>query len=131
MLSVEQAEQIILDLVQPFDPDRDTETLDLLDAIGRILAQPVTSDLDFPHWDNSAMDGYAVRYADVQGCDAASIDLEIVEEIPAGYQPQQVIQSGQSRADFDWLGHAHGRRYGGDAGKHGAIGRSGHDPGGS
>ncbi len=95
MLPVEQAEQIILDLVQPFDRDTDTETLDLLAARGRILAQPVTTSLDFPHWDNSAMDGYAVRYADVQVCDPP-IELEIVEEIPAGYQPQKTIAPGQA-----------------------------------
>lgn len=97
MRSVEEAEQIILDRVQPFDRDRDTETLDLLGAIGRILAQPVTSSLDFPHWDNSAMDGYAVRYEDVQFCrGSAPIVLEIVEEIPAGYQPQKTIAPGQA-----------------------------------
>ena len=95
MLPVEQAEQIILDLVQPFDRDRDTETLDLLAARGRILAQPITSSLDFPHWDNSAMDGYAVRYQDVQSCEPP-IELEIVEEIPAGYPPQKPIAPGQA-----------------------------------
>ena len=68
MISVEQAESIILDLVHPLDADRDHEVLDLLDATGRVLAGSVTSALDFPHWDNSAMDGYAVRYADVQAC---------------------------------------------------------------
>jgi molybdopterin molybdotransferase len=97
MRSVNQAQQIILDLVQPLDPGQAVETLSLLDASGRILAEPIASSLDFPHWDNSGMDGYAVRYADVQTCTAATpATLAIVEEIPAGYQPQKIIQPGQA-----------------------------------
>jgi len=97
MLPVNQAEQLILNLVQPLDVGQDGETLNLLDASGRILAEPIISSLDFPHWDNSAMDGYAVRYADVQGCAAETpVTLTIVEEIPAGYQPQKTIQPGQA-----------------------------------
>ena len=97
MLPVNQAEQLILNLIQPLDSGQDGETLNLLNASGRILAAPITSSLDFPHWDNSAMDGYAVRYADVQGCAAESpVTLTIVEEIPAGYQPQKTIQPGQA-----------------------------------
>ena len=101
MLPVKQAESIILDLVQPLDGQQDTEIVNLDAALGRILAAPVTSKLDFPHWDNSAMDGYAVRFADVQGCDANQpATLEIVEEIPAGDKPQTAIQSGQAARIF-------------------------------
>nr|WP_290226669.1 gephyrin-like molybdotransferase Glp [Trichocoleus desertorum] len=100
MLPVKQAEALILDLVSPLsahNSNQNTEVLDLLSASGRILAAPVTSALDFPHWDNSAMDGYAVRFADVQSCSAEQpVTLEIVEEIPAGYQPQKHVQSGQA-----------------------------------
>ncbi len=97
MLSVKEAESVILGLVEPFNEQVDAEIVDLSAAMGRILASPVTSQLDFPHWDNSAMDGYAVRYADVQSCNAARpAVLEIVEEIPAGYQPQRSIQQGQA-----------------------------------
>ncbi|MBW4521667.1 MAG: molybdopterin molybdotransferase MoeA [Scytolyngbya sp. HA4215-MV1] len=97
MLPVHQAEQLILSLVHPFNPDHDVEVLDLLKACDRVLAAPIISQLDFPHWDNSAMDGYAVRFADVQTCRPDQpIELEIVEEIPAGYQPQHTIQPGQA-----------------------------------
>ncbi|HBB32423.1 MAG TPA: molybdopterin molybdenumtransferase [Cyanobacteria bacterium UBA9273] len=97
MLLVNEAESIILDLVQPLDRLLDTEVVDLSAATGRILAAPVTSQLDFPHWDNSAMDGYAVRYVDVQFCSPQQPSvLAIVEEIPAGYQPQRSIQAGQA-----------------------------------
>lgn len=97
MLPVKEAESLILSLVQPFDQELDAEIVDLSSARGRILAAPVTSQLDFPHWDNSAMDGYAVRYSDVQACNAQEpAILEIIEEIPAGYQPQCKIQPGQA-----------------------------------
>lgn len=97
MLAVSQAETIILNLVQPLNGRRDTEVVTLLTAIDRILAVPVTSVLNFPHWDNSAMDGYAVRYEDVKHCsDQQPAILEIVEEIPAGREPQRIIQPGQA-----------------------------------
>jgi molybdopterin molybdotransferase len=97
MLPVEEALSIILDLVQPLDGHLDTEVVELSAATGRILASPVTSELDFPHWDNSAMDGYAVRYADVATCNSENpAILEIIEEIPAGYQPQKSLLSGQA-----------------------------------
>ncbi|MBD2043459.1 gephyrin-like molybdotransferase Glp [Microcoleus sp. FACHB-672] len=97
MLPVKEAESIILDLVEPLDHHQDVEVVDLLSAHSRILAVPVMSRLDFPHWDNSAMDGYAVRYKDVAGTNAQQpVQLEIVEEIPAGYKPQVVIKPGQA-----------------------------------
>ncbi|WGV24711.1 molybdopterin molybdotransferase MoeA [Halotia branconii] len=101
MLSVKDAEAIILNLVQPLNEQRDTEIIDLWAASDRILATPVTSSLDFPHWDNSAMDGYAVRYEDVQHSSSAQPTiLEVVEAIPAGYQPQSTIQPGQAARIF-------------------------------
>ncbi|WP_445638689.1 gephyrin-like molybdotransferase Glp [Nostoc sp. DSM 114161] len=101
MLSVSNAQAIILNLAQPLDNQRDTEVVDLLAAFSRILAAPVTSSLDFPHWDNSAMDGYAVRYEDVQHSSAEQPTvLEIIEEIPAGYQPKSTIGAGQAARIF-------------------------------
>ncbi|MBK1986399.1 molybdopterin molybdotransferase MoeA [Sphaerospermopsis aphanizomenoides BCCUSP55] len=101
MLSVRDAEATILNSIQPLNNQQDIEFVDLLMANNRILATPVTSSLDFPHWDNSAMDGYAVRYADVQQAraDKPAI-LEVVEEIPAGYQPQVTIKPGQAARIF-------------------------------
>ncbi|MEL7333547.1 MAG: gephyrin-like molybdotransferase Glp, partial [Cyanobacteria bacterium J06560_2] len=54
---------------------------------------PVTSQLDFPHWDNSAMDGYAVRASDVQ---QVPTTLQIVEEIPAGQPPSKKVEPDQA-----------------------------------
>ncbi|MEM9538069.1 MAG: gephyrin-like molybdotransferase Glp [Cyanobacteria bacterium P01_E01_bin.42] len=98
MISVSEAETIILNLAQPLQT---VEEVTLENASGRILARSVTSTLDFPYWDNSAMDGYAVRYEDVQGCDRdRPKTLKIVEEIPAGIQPQKALSSGEAARIF-------------------------------
>lgn len=98
MLIPTEAESIILNLVQPL---QETETIALKNANGRILAQTVQSELDFPYWDNSAMDGYAVQYEDVKNCsqDHPTI-LEIIEDIPAGKKPQKTLQSRQASRIF-------------------------------
>ena len=101
MLSVSEAENIIFNLAKPLNNQTDIETVDLLTATGKILASPVTSKLDFPHWDNSAMDGYAVIYQDVrEASEKKPAVLKLVEDIPAGYQPQSTIQSGQAARIF-------------------------------
>ncbi|WP_427162737.1 gephyrin-like molybdotransferase Glp [Aliinostoc sp. HNIBRCY26] len=101
MLSVQDTANIIFNLVKPLNQQQDTEVLDLFAVNGRILAAPVTSPLDFPHWDNSAMDGYAVRYADVKNASLEQpVNLEIVAEIPAGHQPQFTLQTGQAARIF-------------------------------
>ena len=101
MLSVNEAEKIILDLVRVLDPDLDSEIVSLDEAQGRILAKPVVGKLDFPHWDNSAMDGYAVRYEDVKDCSADNpVTLEVVSEIAAGDKPTKEIKPRQTARIF-------------------------------
>lgn len=60
MLSFEEARSIILESVQTIG----TERIHLLEATGRVLAEDVAAPWDLPLWDNSAMDGYAVRTED-------------------------------------------------------------------
>lgn len=97
MIPADTAEAQILDLVVPLDSRRDRETVSLLEAMGRVLAESVISPLNFPHWDNSAMDGYAVRYEDVQSASEGNpVELTIIEEIPAGRLPQKSLTSGQT-----------------------------------
>ncbi|MGB3790854.1 MAG: gephyrin-like molybdotransferase Glp [Phormidesmis sp.] len=96
MLPAAEAERLIFTLVSPIET---VETLSLTTpeeaaaSLGRVLAQPVASRLDFPHWDNSAMDGYAVRAADVG---AVPVQLSVIEEIPAGRSPQKRVGPGQA-----------------------------------
>jgi len=62
-------------------PVAERERVALHDALGRVLAAPVASPIDVPGWDNSAMDGYAVRSADLAG---ERPRLRIAQRIPAG-----------------------------------------------
>jgi molybdopterin molybdotransferase len=68
----------LLDAAQPVTA---TEEVPLLEADGRVLAAPLLSGLDVPPLDNSAMDGYALRCADVL---AAGTRLPVTQRIPAG-----------------------------------------------
>lgn len=94
MLSAAAATELILSLSQPLT---DIETLALNLAEGRILAQSITSGLDFPHWDNSAMDGYALRWEDVV---AAPVRLRVTMEIPAGQAPTASLAAGTAARIF-------------------------------
>ncbi|MEM7795048.1 MAG: gephyrin-like molybdotransferase Glp [Cyanobacteria bacterium P01_C01_bin.118] len=96
MVPANDAEKLILDLVTPLG-NGDIETVALADSLGRVLGQSVSSQLDFPHWDNSAMDGYALRYEDVR---TVPVTLAMIEEIPAGQVPKKTLQPGETARIF-------------------------------
>ncbi len=92
-----RADRQAADRPGPDRPGPDRQWIALSEAAGRVLAEPVVSGLDFPHWDNSAMDGYAVRFADVAEASAENpVTLAVVEDIPAGAVPRRSIESGQA-----------------------------------
>lgn len=78
MLSVEQALEQILAQVAPVLA---TEHVSVFAASGRVLARALVSDMDVPPQDNSQMDGYAVRVADVA---AVPVRLPVSQRIAAG-----------------------------------------------
>ncbi len=93
MLPVKDAEKIILNTIQPLT---ETETVGLESITGRVLATAVSSELDYPHEDNSAMDGYAARSSDLSHATPDQpVTLDIIEEIPAGVPPRHPLKSGQ------------------------------------
>ncbi len=101
MLSVQDAEAKILQLVQALDPQRDRESVPLNHAASRILAEDIQSTLDFPYWDNSAMDGYAVRAEDLAQCSPENpVSLKVTMEVPAGCSPSSAIAAGQAARIF-------------------------------
>jgi molybdopterin molybdotransferase len=81
MHSVEQAVTELLDQVRTLPESEDTG---LDQALGRVLARAVTATIDVPPADNSAMDGYAFRHADLAGPEQA---LPLSQRIPAGISP--------------------------------------------
>src|SRR6267154_728973 len=67
-----------------------SETVDLLHAAGRILAEPLFADRDIPPFPRSTRDGYAVRASDLANLPAT---LEIIGEIRAGEKPEEIPAS--------------------------------------
>ncbi|HXE95554.1 MAG TPA: gephyrin-like molybdotransferase Glp [Dongiaceae bacterium] len=84
MVSFEEARSIILDSVQPVG----TERISLPDATGRVLAEDMAAPWDLPLWDNSAMDGYAVRRQD---CTATPCTLRVTGYLPAGAKADGIL----------------------------------------
>ncbi|MGH8894998.1 MAG: gephyrin-like molybdotransferase Glp, partial [Actinomycetes bacterium] len=69
--------------------------LQLLDAHGCILSEPVVAEIDLPMFDNSSVDGYAVRLADVAGAgQSRPVQLPVVGDIAAGSPPTYTVQPG-------------------------------------
>jgi molybdopterin molybdotransferase len=86
MLSFEEARRRILEKVAPVGIER----VQLLDAAGRVTAADYTAPWDMPRWDNSAMDGFAVRSADC----APGTTLKVTDYIPAGASSDDVVTAG-------------------------------------
>ncbi len=87
MLSVTEARERILSCFQAAEE----ETLPLNDCANRILAADVPAPHDLPLFDNSSMDGFAVRSAD-----ASLLTLSVVADIPAGSVPMVALTRGQA-----------------------------------
>jgi molybdopterin molybdotransferase len=67
-----------------------TETIPVLEGLHRVLAEPVASATDLPRFDQSAMDGYAFRAADVAtASDGTPVQLAIARQIAAGDPPSR------------------------------------------
>jgi molybdopterin molybdotransferase len=90
MLSVPEAQKIVLEHARPLPPESAALAPALL---GLVLAEDVASDLDMPPHDKAMMDGYAVRAADLPDGRAT---LAVTEEITAGRTPQAPVGPGQA-----------------------------------
>jgi molybdopterin molybdotransferase len=91
-IEIEQAREIVMGCVEPLGE----ETVALSEALGRVLAEDIRSEEDVPGFDSSAMDGFALRSADVTEASAAG--LAIVGESRAGHPSDRIIESGQAIA---------------------------------
>ena len=86
-----EAQAFILEETPVLGPERIATT----EALGRILCEPVFATRDLPPADNSAMDGYALRRADVEGASReAPKELDVTFEVPAGATPDGTVESG-------------------------------------
>ncbi len=81
MILVEEALHHILEKI----PRLGTERLNILQARGRVLGEEIIAPRNIPPWDNSAMDGYAVRAQDIQGASTKRpAVLKVLGDLPAG-----------------------------------------------
>lgn len=87
--SVHEASERILAGISPLGIER----IPLRESLGRVLAEDVASPIEHPPWDNSSMDGYAVRAADVMtATDASPVVLRVLETVRAGGRPTRALE---------------------------------------
>ncbi len=74
------------------------EKLSILDALGRTLGEDIVAERDNPPWNNSAMDGFAVRWEDIRQEHAIQkpVTLTVIEDVPAGAMPSKMVDRGQA-----------------------------------
>lgn len=86
-----EARARVLDAVRPLG----TVSRPLLSALGSVLAEEIVSPIDLPPWDNSGMDGFAVRTADVKGAsEERPRELRVVDDVAAGATPRLAVEPG-------------------------------------
>ncbi len=88
LMPIEEAKRIIEKTIQPIEQ---TESCDLNDALDRVLADDIFSPVNVPNYDNSAMDGYALRHQDLN----RSSTFELVGKSFAGHAYMGTVESGQ------------------------------------
>jgi molybdopterin molybdotransferase len=96
-LSVAEAQALVLEET----PLLGVESVPAAEALGRVLAEPVASLRAIPPADNSAMDGYAVRAADLAGASRESpVGLPVVFEVAAGGDASRALEAGEAARIF-------------------------------
>ena len=91
MLSVEEARDEVLDLVKVLD----NEEVGLMESIGQVIAEDIYAELDIPPFQNSAMDGYAVRHQDIKGASPnRAVTLKVVGSVAAGQMAKVELPKG-------------------------------------
>jgi len=93
MLTVPEAVREISEGIQP----REIERVPLLDVLGRVLATNAIAPYTLPQWDNSAMDGYAVRAADIEAATAEHVvELPVLGTVAAGAFANRSVGAGEA-----------------------------------
>ena len=93
MISVEDALKLILSTT----PILGMEKVDIITALGRVIGENIYSPSDIPPFDNSAMDGYAVKSEDTKGASKNyPAVLTVIEDLPAGYVAKGKIKKGEA-----------------------------------
>ena len=91
LLPVDEAERLIAERIAPIDG---SESVALRTASGRVLAGDVVAPVNVPPFDNSAVDGFAVRHADLAA--AGETRLTVIDRVAAGHAPAHPVGPGQA-----------------------------------
>ena len=95
LLPVDDVERIISERITAVD---ETETVPLKSACSRVLASDIEAPMDLPPFDNSAVDGYAVRHADLAR--SGETRLAVVERLTAGRAASRSLAAGEAARIF-------------------------------
>ncbi len=92
MISLEEAVELVLSHVEPLP----TERVSVLDAIGRVAAEDLRSDIDVAPFAHAAMDGFALHASDIAAAsEEAPVNLAVIAEIGAGSVYEGAIEPGE------------------------------------
>jgi molybdopterin molybdotransferase len=91
LLPVDEIERLLAERIAPVS---ETERVNLHDAAGRVLAADLVASVDLPPFDNSAVDGFAVRHADLAA--AGETRLPVIDRVAAGHAASQPVGPGQA-----------------------------------
>ncbi|MCS6896720.1 MAG: molybdopterin molybdotransferase MoeA [Nitrospira sp.] len=91
---LDEARNVVLDATVALG----VEKISILEALGRTLAEDIVAERDNPPWNNSAMDGFAVRWEDIKQEHAIQrpVTLKVVEDVPAGKMPTKTVRAGEA-----------------------------------
>jgi molybdopterin molybdotransferase len=95
LMRIEEMERLIAERVSPVT---EQEAVPLRAALGRVLANDIVAPVNVPPFDNSAVDGFAVRNEDLKG--DAPTRLRVVDRVMAGHRPSQVLGEGEATRIF-------------------------------
>lgn len=90
MLSYQQARDLVVSRASVLSRELQTESVPLLSALGRTLAAQIVADRDYPPFNRSIRDGYAVRAGDTR----SGAQLKCISELKAGDTPTIAVQPG-------------------------------------
>src|SRR5437870_11951653 len=91
LLPIAEVERIVRERVAPVT---EVESVSLTAARGRVVAHDVLAPIDLPPFDNAAVDGYAVRHADLST--AGETRLTLVERVTAGHTAARAVAAGEA-----------------------------------
>ena len=95
LIEIEAAREAVLERVRPLP----AEDVPIDEALGRVAVEPVTSTDAVPGFDNSAMDGYAVRAPDIgEASERSPAVLRVVDESRAGHPAERELAGGEAIA---------------------------------